>query len=350
MSVPNVFETVEALEAFLSIPTPEVIDALGGLDGDVMILGAGGKMGPTLALLARRAVDAGRLDKRVIAVSRFSDDAVTDKLRRAGIETISCDLMDNAALNALPDARNIVYMVGMKFGATGQEARTWAINAYLPGRVVQRFSHSRFVLFSSGNVYPLTSVFGGGCAESTPPAPIGEYAQSVLGRERVFQHWAEQLGTPGVIFRLNYAVELRYGVLLDVAQKVWAGAPADLRMGYVNAIWQGDANAYALRALSLASSPPQPAATTRLLNVTGPETISVRRLAERFGGLLGREPVFEGEEQPDALLNDASQAFKWMGYPRVPLAQAVEWVADWVQRGGPTLDKPTKFQVRDGKF
>lgn len=344
MSVPTAFETVEALEAFLSTPTPEVIDALAGLDGDLMILGAGGKMGPTLALLARRAVDEGGVDRRVIAVSRFGDDAIAARLQRAGVETVACDLMDDAALNALPDAKNIVYMVGMKFGATGQEARTWAINAYLPGRVVQRFPGSRFVLFSSGNVYPFVSVHSGGCTESTPPAPVGEYAQSVLGRERVFQYWAEQFGVAGVIFRLNYAVELRYGVLLDVAQKVWGGAPVDLRMGYVNAIWQGDANAYALRALSLVALP------LRVLNVTGPETLSVRRLAERFGVLLNREPVFEGEEQPDALLNDAAQAFKWMGYPRVPLAQVVEWTVDWVRRGGPTLDRPTKFQVRDGKF
>lgn len=340
----NGFPTVEALEAFLSEPTPQLVEALEHLDGDLMILGAGGKMGPTLASMARRAVVQAGSDKRIIAVSRFSDRPAADQLARMGVEVTSCDLMDDAALATLPDVRNIVYMVGVKFGATDHEARTWAVNAYLPGRVVQRFCHSRFVLFSSGNVYPLTPVSGGGCTEQTPPAPVGEYAQSVLGRERIFEYWATRLGVPGLIVRLNYAVELRYGVLLDIAQRVWKGEPIDLRMGHVNAIWQGDANAYALRALALAESPP------RVLNVTGPETVSVRSLAGCLGELLGREPCLEGEEQADALLNNAAQAFKLMGYPRVPLPQIVEWVANWVAAGGSVLGKPTRFQVRDGRF
>jgi len=344
MKLPSGFQTVEALELFLSFPVRRVVDALRALDGDVMILGVGGKMGPTLAMLARRAIEQGGLDKRVIGVSRFSNAAARARLQQAGVETIACDLMDDEALSALPDAPNIVYMAGMKFGATGQEPRTWAMNAFLPGRVMQRFRQSRIVLFSSGNVYPLTPVVAGGCTEQTSPAPVGEYAQSVLGRERIFEYFAAQSGAPGLIFRLNYAVEMRYGVLLDVAQRVWAGTPIDLSMGHVNVIWQGDANAYALCALALAESPP------RVLNITGPETISIRHLAIQFGALLGREPALVGVEQPNALLSNAGAAFKLLGYPRVPLAQIVEWVAAWVKAGGPTLDKPTKFQVRDGRF
>jgi nucleoside-diphosphate-sugar epimerase len=343
MSASN-FENVEALEASLSHPTPEVIDAMRRLDGDLMILGAGGKMGPTLAMLAQRAVVEAGLRTHVIGVSRFSNPHVAEKLNRAGVETIACDLMDDAALRSLPQAPHIIYMVGTKFGTGGREAHTWAVNAFLPGRVVQRFRHARFVLFSSGNVYPLVPIINGGCTEETPPGPVGEYAQSVLGRERIFEHFARQLNVPGTILRLNYAVELRYGVLLDIARQVRNGGAIDLRMGYVNVIWQGDANAYALRALTLAETPP------RILNVTGPETISVRRLALQFGELLGKEPVFEGREGEDALLNNAQQAFKLLGYPRVPLGKAIEWVAAWVRTDGPTLDKPTHFQTRDGKF
>jgi nucleoside-diphosphate-sugar epimerase len=343
-SLPSEFETVEALEEFLSQPTAEVVEAMGQLDGDVMVLGAGGKMGPTLAMLAWRAVAAAGVDKRVIGVSRFSDPLVAGNLRDAGIETISCDLMDQEALQSLPDAANIVYMVGLKFGATGQAARTWAVNAFLPGSVAQRFRDARIVVFSSGNVYPFTPVALNHCTERMPPGPVGEYAQSILGRERIFTYFAQQLNVPAVLFRLNYAVEMRYGVLLDIARKVWMGEPIALRMGHVNVIWQGDANAYALRSLALAADPPL------ILNVTGPETLSVRNVALEFGELMGRTPVFEGIEQPDALLSNAQQAFSLMGYPRVPVGRAIEWVASWVMHGRPVLDKPTKFQVRDGRF
>jgi nucleoside-diphosphate-sugar epimerase len=235
-------------------------------------------------------------------------------------------------------------MVGTKFGTTGQEARTWAVNAYLPRRVAQRYRDSRIVAFSSGNVYPLAPVAGGGCTEETPPAPVGEYAQSVLGRERILEHFAREHRIPSVLFRLNYAVEMRYGVLLDVAQKVWLGEPVDLAMGHANVIWQGDANAYALRALELAEVPP------RALNVTGPETVSIRWLAGRFGELLDRNPVYVGTEGDRALLSNAARAFKRLGYPSVPLGRVIEWVAAWVIDGGPTLDKPTHSEVRDGKF
>jgi nucleoside-diphosphate-sugar epimerase len=280
----------------------------------------------------------------VIGVARFSDPSVRDRLDRAGVETLSSDLMAEGALEALPDAPNVIYMVGHKFGTTGQEALTWALNAFLPGRVAQRYRRSRIVVFSSGNVYPLTPVSMGGPTEATPPGPVGEYAQSVLGRERIFEYYARQFEIPSVLFRLNYAVEMRYGVLLDVARKVWTGEPIDVSMGHVNVIWQGDANAYALRALDLAEVPP------RALNVTGPELVSVRALAQRFGELLGRSPILSGHEQEDALLSNAGQAFRLLGYPGVALDQVIEWVAQWVVDGGPVLGKPTKYSVRDGRF
>jgi nucleoside-diphosphate-sugar epimerase len=352
------FESVEDLEKELARPSPQVVEAIARLEGDLLILGVGGKMGPTLAMMARRAIVEAGLDKRVIGVSRFSDPplaglpmaglCVEDKLDRAGVETIRSDLMAQDALNSLPDVENVIYMVGMKFGTTGQEARTWAVNASLAGRVAEHLSRQacrpRVVLFSSGNVYPLTPVVGGGCKEDTLPAPIGEYAQSVLGRERIWTHFASQGNLRSVLFRLNYAVEMRYGILLDVARKVWLGEPIDLRMGHVNVLWQGDACAYALRALLLAEVPPC------VLNVTGPETVSVRMLAHQFGALLGRNPVFEGVEQKDALLSNAQSAFEQMGYPSVSLGQVIQWVAAWVIDGGPVLDKPTKYGVRDGRF
>ncbi|MFN2129846.1 MAG: NAD-dependent epimerase/dehydratase family protein [Anaerolineae bacterium] len=343
-SLPSSVEDVQALETLLSQPRPEVVEALRRLDGDLMILGAGGKMGPTLCLLARRAIEDGGLKKRVLAVSRFSDSKVEKTLADAGVETIACDLMDRDALWALPAIRNIIYMVGHKFGTTGQESKTWAINAFLSGLVAQRFGDARILAFSSGNVYPFTSVVQGHCTEQTSPDPVGEYAQSVLARERIMAYFAQQTGAAVLFLRLNYAVELRYGVLLDIAQKVWTGAPIDLRMGHANVIWQGDANAFALRALHLASSPPS------VLNVTGPETLSVRALAVTFGKLLGRTPRLEGIEEPEALLSSAERAFTLLGYPYVPVGKVIEWTADWVSRGKDVYDKPTKFQVRDGHF
>lgn len=338
------FADVEELEERLSRPLPKLVKDMAELDGDLLILGVGGKMGPTLAMMARRAVVQAKSDKRVIGVARFSDPAVREKLDRAGIETIRCDLMAEGALDALPDVRNVVYMVGHKFGTTGQEALTWALNAFLPGLVAQRFRHARIVLFSSGNVYPLTPVAWGGPTEVVAPAPVGEYAQSVLGRERIFEFYARRFEIPSVLFRLNYAVETRYGVLLDIARKVWVGEPIDLSMGHVNVIWQGDANAFALRALHLVEVPPRP------LNVTGPETVSVRAAAERFGELLDRRPILRGTEQAEALLSNAGQTFKLLGYPSVALDQVIEWVAQWVIDGGAVLGKPTKYAVRDGRF
>jgi nucleoside-diphosphate-sugar epimerase len=341
---PERFDSEEALEAYMTTPSDALIQDLATLQGDLMILGAGGKMGPTLTMLAQRAVDEGRLDKRVFAVSRFSDSQVAEKLRHAGVQVIASDLTTEGALAALPDVSNVIYMVGTKFGASKQSARTWAINTFLPGQVAQHFRQARLVAFSSGNVYPLTPVLGGGSRETTRPDPVGEYAMSVLGRERILEHHSREYDTPMLFFRLNYAVEMRYGVLVDIAQKVAAQEPIDLSMGHVNVIWQGDANTYALRALCHTECPP------RLLNVTGPEILSVRQVAVQFGHLLGQEPVLEGTEAPQALLSNAQHAHRLFGYPQVPVEQVIHWIAEWIEGNHPTWSKPTKFQVRTGQF
>lgn len=340
----DVLETVEQLDERLSRPAPELIEDLARLPGDIVILGVGGKMGPTLARMARRAADEAGARRHVIGVSRFSEPGVREELEAAGVETIACDLLDRAAVARLPDAPNVIFMAGRKFGSTGDEARTWAMNAYVPALVAERYRDARIAVFSSGNVYPLVPVASGGATEECPPAPVGEYAQSVLARERVFEYFSRLHGTPVVLLRLNYAIDLRYGVLLDVAQRVAARMPIDLAMGHVNVIWQGDANAIALRSLTLCDSPP------RVLNVTGPETVSIRWLATEFGARLGVAPVFEGCEADTALLSNAARCFKHFGYPTVPLAQMIDWVAHWVKIGGPTLGKPTHFEQREGKF
>jgi dTDP-4-dehydrorhamnose reductase len=309
-----------------------------------MLLGAGGKMGPSLARLAQNALTAAGSGSKVHAVSRFSDAEAGRSLREAGVNTINADLMDDAQLAALPDVPNIVYLVARKFGTTGSEHLTWALNTYLPGRVAERFRAARIVAFSSGNVYPLSRVALGGSAEADPAGPVGEYAQSVLGRERMFTYGSLQHGTPVALLRLNYAIDLRYGVLLEVARAVRDGTPVDLRMGNANVIWQGDANEYALRALQHCSSPP------RILNITGPETVSIRWLARRFGERLGVPPVFVHEEQDTALLNNAAQAHSLFGYPRVTLLQMIDWTAHWVARDGETHGKPSHFQEREGQF
>lgn len=338
------FDSEDELEEFLTRPTSEVIEFINRLDGDIMILGVGGKMGPTLAILARRAIDAANLDKRVIGVSRFADTSLSRKLNQAGIETIASDLLDEDSLQRLPQVANVIYMVAMKFGTTGQEARTWAINTFLPGMVARTFKNVRFVILSSGNVYPFVPVSTGGCTEKCAPSPIGEYGQSVLGRERVFEFFAGLQATPCTYCRLNYAVEMRYGVLLDIARKVWMNQPIDMEMGHFNAIWMGDANAYILGALTIATHP------GLILNITGPETISVQAVAIRLGELMGKNPIFLGQESELALLSNAQLAYRLLGYPKVSLAAVVEWVAQWVMAGKPVYDKPTKYQVRDGRF
>jgi nucleoside-diphosphate-sugar epimerase len=341
---PDAVESVDQLEDLLSAPTDGVIETLARLDGDVIVLGVAGKMGPTLARMARRAFDAAGVRRRVIGVARFSSGGVAERLQAHGVETVRCDVLDQAQLDHLPDAANVVAMTGMKFGATGQEALTWAMNSYLPGMIALRYRHSRVVAFSTGNVYGLSPVGLGGSVEGDPPAPVGEYAMSCLGRERIFEHFSHTLGIPMVLLRLNYACELRYGVLVDLAQRVLAGEPVDLGMGQLNAIWQADANAMALGAFDHVASPPF------VLNVAGPETLSVRRVAEEFGRLLGRPVRFQGTEAADALLSNGQLGHRLFGYPRVGAGQMIRWIADWLRRGGPTLGKPTHFEVRDGKF
>jgi nucleoside-diphosphate-sugar epimerase len=318
-----------------------VDDALAGLRGDLVVLGAGGKMGPTLARMACLALGGRR---SVVAVARFSDARSREGLEKAGVRTVACDLLEPGSVRSLPDAGAVIYMPAVKFGTAGAEATTWATNSFLPGLVADRYRGVPHVVFSTGNVYPLVPVASGGATEETPPGPIGEYAQSVLGRERVFEHFSRKQGTPVAIFRLNYAAELRYGVPLDVALKVRAGSPVDLRMGHVNVIWQGDANGYALRCLAHAQSPPF------VINVTGPETVSLRKLAQDIGERLDREPFFEGCEEETALLSNASKAHRLFGPPEVRYEALVDGVVEWVKRGGQTLGRPTHFQTRDGAF
>jgi nucleoside-diphosphate-sugar epimerase len=337
-------ENVAELEDLLSDPSPGAIESIGRLEGDLMLLGVGGKMGPTLARMARRAADAAGTRLRVIGVSRFSSSDLESQLRAQGVETVRCDLTDPAQLKELPDAANVIFMTGMKFGSTGNEAMTWMMNVYLPGMVCQRFSRSRIVALSSGNVYGLSPVVYGGSVESDALRPVGEYAMSAVGRERIFEHFSRALGIPMAVLRLNYANELRYGVLSDLARTVWHDQPVDLDMGSFNAIWQADANAMVLQSFDYLATPP------RVLNLAGPELLSVRRVAEDFGRLLGKRVTLRGQEAADALLSNAQLAHRLFGYPRVAARQMVEWIAEWVRRGGANLDKPTHFQVREGNF
>jgi len=329
-----------SLEAALSQPSEATRKALGNLDGDIAVLGAAGKMGPTLAMLIKKAAPG----KTVWAVSRFSDGAVRDRLEQAGVRTMTADLLDRAVYEDLPRVSNIYYLVGMKFGASGNQGLTWAMNTYVPALVCERYAGARIAAFSTGNVYPLVSVTSGGADERTPPGPIGEYAQSCLGRERVFQYFSDKDRTAAVLVRLFYANEPRYGIVVDLADKILGGQPIDVTTGFVNLIWQGDANDYIARSIVLADSPPA------VLNVAGPETVSVRYLAEQVGRVLGKEPVFVGEEAPTALLGNAAQCFEAFGYPRVSMLEMVRTITAWVAAGGKRLNKPTKFQVRDGKF
>ena len=340
----NRIADVDELELLLSEPDESAVRALASHPGDILILGCGGKMGPTLARMAKRASDAAGSSRRVIAVSRFSSSHLPQKLRSWGIETISCDLLDAASLAKLPDAPNVFYMAGMKFGSTGQEWLTWAMNSFLPGLVADRFRHSRIAAFSTGNIYGLTPVSGGGSVETDSPDPVGEYAMSCLGRERIFEHFSRAANVKTSILRLNYATELRYGVLVDIAQRVYSGKPIPLSMGYLNAIWQGDANAIALASLLHASSPPF------VINIAGPETLSVRSVAEDFAARFGKRVQFEGKESLDALLSNAQKALDLFGKPRVSYKQMTAWIAGWIERGGETLSKPTHFENRAGRF
>jgi nucleoside-diphosphate-sugar epimerase len=332
------------LDELLSAPNEATITAARELGGDLLLLGAGGKLGPSLAVLAQRSIHAAGLPYRVHCVSRFGNPATAQALVSAGIQVTSADLLQPGALEALPDTPNVLFLAGMKFGSTGAEAQTWALNTFLPGLAARRFGKSRIVALSTGNLYPFVTISSGGATEQTPPDPRGDYAMSCLGRERMFQYAALANGTPVALIRLNYANDLRYGVLHDVAQRVLAGEPIDLGMSAVNVIWQADANRVILQAFSLCASP------ARVLNLTGPETVSIRWLAEQFGALFGRAPVFSGDEGTDALLANAAACCGLFGYPRVTLPDMLAWTAQWLRQGGRSLAKPTHFETRDGQY
>ena len=333
------------IELLLSTPTAAAIAAVAGLGGDFMVLGVGGKMGTTTAVMLRRSLDAaGRRDAVVTGVSRFSRPEVRMELEGLGVRTLSCDLGDATQLAALPAPANVIFMAGQKFGTDSAPELTWIQNTIVPALVAQRFRDSRLVIFSTGCVYPFVSTSGPGANEHEPVAFLGEYASTCVGRERVFTHYAKLFGTPLLMYRLNYSVELRYGVLVDIAQKVQQGEPVDVTMGWLNCIWQGDACARAIQCLAHTASPP------RLLNITGPEKLNIRALAVEFGRLLGRAPVIIGQEAPTAWLADASESLKLFGPPEMPVARMMELITQYVRANGRLLGKPTHFEARSGKF
>ncbi|MEV0326110.1 NAD-dependent epimerase/dehydratase family protein [Micromonospora echinospora] len=339
------FTNESELEQRLARPSAALVADLAEGRGDLVVLGAGGKMGPSLCRLARRGLDAaGRTGDRVYAVSRWTDRAAAGALAADRVEPVSFDLLGDADLGGLPDATDVVFMVGAKFGTSAAPYLAWVVNAVLPAAVARRYPAARIAAFSTGNVYPMVPVGSGGCAETDPTGPVGDYAMSCLGREQVFAHAAATRGTPVAALRLNYAVDLRYGVLADIGHAVLAGEPVDVTTGHVNVVWQGYANEVALRSLRHAT----PEVFT--LNLTGPETAPVRRIAARMGERLGRPVTLTGTEAPTALLNDATRCHALFGYPDVPLGTLVDWQADWLAAGLPTSGKPTKFAVRDGRF
>jgi len=339
-SLPKIIRSVEELDELLSRPSPALVESVKNLSGDIRILGAGGKVGPTLALMAKRAVDAAGVKKRVVAV----DVQPLNELAAQGIETLACNMLDLDAIAKLPKIENIVYMVGRKFGSTGSESLTWAINVIVPYHVARTFTASRISAFSTGCVYPVMDLKTGGATESVPADPVGEYAQSCLGRERMFDYFSENKGERVTHVRLNYAIELRYGVIHDIASKIWAGEPVDVTTGFANGIWQGDACNQALMALEIASSP------ATILNVTGPEIFAIREVAQTLARLMGKEVKFTGQENGMGYLNNARKANALFGNPTVPLGRVIEWVAHWVKSGGASLGKATHFETQNGKY
>jgi nucleoside-diphosphate-sugar epimerase len=343
-ALPERINSDAELEDILAEPSESDLECVSRLRGDVLILGASGKIGPSLARRIHRAVERTGGASRVMAASRFSSANTRARLDAMGILTIVCDLLEPRQIARLPRCENVLFLAGRKFGTHDRTDLTWVTNTVAPARVAEHFRQSRVVVFSTGNVYPMVPVGGPAPSEDDPPAPVGEYAQSCLGRERVIEFVSRQEAMPALIFRLNYAVDLRYGTLVDIARRVFAGEPVDLAMGFFNAIWQGDANSYALRSLELCSTPPT------ILNVTGPKRISVREIAQWFGSAFGRPPRFANNEGPLALLSDSSRCRARLGEPAVPLGVLRQWVAHWVQTGGSSLNTPTHFEVVDGRF
>jgi nucleoside-diphosphate-sugar epimerase len=334
----------QKLDELLCTPSEALIEDMKRIDGDIILLGAGGKMGPTMCVLAANAVKEAGIHKRILAVSRFSDEYAVTLLKEPGVEIITCDLQDKEALYALPDCQNVIYMAGRKFGTNGQEWATWGMNATLPAFVADKYKNSNIVVFSSGNIYPIVPLYSGGCTEGDPVGPGGEYAMSCLARERAFEYAANTFGTKVLMYRLNFAVDLRYGVLCDLAEKLVAGEPIPLTTPCFNFIWQGSANEIAIRSLLYCGSP------AVKLNVTGPETISIQYAAERMAKRLGVTPIFERTEGTDAYLNNASKCVEWFGYPSVSAGTLMDWQAEWFLDGGRRLNKPTHFEERGGKY
>ena len=337
-------QKLEALYQSLLQPSDELIEDISKLKGDILILGVGGKMGPALAKLAKQAIDKAGINKKVIGAARFSEPGLQEELNSLGIETCKADLLNEEELKSLPDAENVLYLAGLKFGTSANASLTWAMNSYLPGRVAEKYRNSKIVVFSSGNVYPLMPVYSGGAIETIAPEPFGEYAQSCLGRERMFEYFSQKYNTPILIYRLNFACDVTYGVLLEIGLSVKENRDLDLTMGHLNAIWQGDANEIAIRSLHYCQSP------RKILNVTGPETISVRWCAEEFGRLFGQAPKFIKEEQSTCYLNNSAESSKLFGYPKTPLKTMIELMAQWISADGKRLNKPTHFQERKGKY
>ena len=339
--LPERLRDVTHLEEVMTAPTPALVADLARVPGDIIVLGVGGKIGPTLARLAKRAAP----ERRVVGVARFSEDGLRETLARTGIECIAADLLDRRQVEALPKLPNVVFMAGRKFGSSGREDLTWAMNAHVPALVAEAFAGSRIVAYSTGCVYPYVDVRHGGATEATPAVPPpGAYANSCVAREGLFQYFSRMHGTPGRLIRLNYAIDMRYGVLHDVAQRVATGQSIDLTTGHVNVIWQGDANAMVLRALAHCTAPTSP------LNVSGPETVSVRWLAHCLGERLGKSPVFTGSEAATAWLVNTGAAMRLFGYPSVSLMTMIDWTADWIAQGGVSLGKDTHYETRDGAF
>ena len=338
--LPGSFSDEEALEEFMSRPTEALIDDLYCLEGDIMVLGVGGKMGPTLARLAKRAAP----QKTIIGVSRFTNSGTQEKLENWGIKTIKANLLDRRALAELPKIKNIIFMAGRKFGSSGSQELTWAMNVYCPALVAEVFRDHRIVAYSTACVYPFVEVTSGGAKENLPPNPPGEYAQSCVGRERMFQYFSRLHATPGCLIRLSYAIDLRYGVFFDVANAVFRGNDLDISTGYANVIWQGDANTHVLHALRHCATPAWP------LNLSGSKAISIRWLAEEFGSIFDKAPKFVGSEADTAWLVNTENAQSLFGKPPVPTNKMIEWVADWIIRGGVNLEKPTQFESRNGAY
>lgn len=334
----------EYLDELLTTPSAALVEDIKKIKGDIMVLGAGGKMGPSLCILAQNAIKKANINKKVIAVSRFTDPLAVNLLKENNIETISLDLQDLNQLNTLPHVENIIFMAGRKFGTDGTEWKTWGMNSVLPAFVGEKFKNSNIVVFSSGNIYPIVPLSTGGCNEDQSPNPIGEYTTSCLARERSFEYISNTYGTKIFIYRLNFAVDLRYGVLYDIAEKLINNKPISISTPCFNCIWQGDANEVAIRSLLHVSSP------VCKMNITGPETISIKKTAIELGKLLNKIPIFEGVEGNDAYLSNSSKAIDVFGYPSISINKLIRWQAEWILSGGRSLNKPTHFEERKGVY